>query len=264
MERFQPREYLAELRALAEAAGVSYDDLLLLQYIGDVKRCIRGPGSSSLCTSFAILPPLTRENACIVGRNFDYYDNGVGDYASVIAHYRPAGKTGFVTITWAGIINGWTLLSEKGIVVSNNTTFDARSHSLEGMSTCFLMRHVVENAATVDEAVELIRKTPRSCSTAMLVAGGNPPIDLVVLLMGVLAAPGIELEIQQFQPPAVAHRQRAVIPGPGVIGGHLEPAHVAQVGPAPVQLPEDVLALQAGVRAITTCCSWLSSSTSSQ
>lgn len=180
MARFQPREFLAELRALAESAGVSYEDLLLLQYFGDVKRCIEGPGSSSLCTSFAILPPNTRENACIVGRNFDYYDNGVGDYASIIAHYRPAKKNAFVTITWAGIANGWTLLSEKGIVVSNNTTFDARSHSLEGMSTCFLMRYVVENAKTVEEGVELVRRAPRSCSTAMLIAGGNPPNAAVV------------------------------------------------------------------------------------
>ena len=44
-----------------------------------------------------MLPPLTRGNACIVGRNFDYYDHGVGRYASLIIYYRPEGKTPFMT-----------------------------------------------------------------------------------------------------------------------------------------------------------------------
>jgi hypothetical protein len=51
MERFQPPEFLAELKAVAAAAKVSYDDLVLLQYFGDVRRCITGPGSASMCCS---------------------------------------------------------------------------------------------------------------------------------------------------------------------------------------------------------------------
>jgi hypothetical protein len=175
MEGFQPNEFLAELMAVATAANVKYDDLLLLQYFGDVRRCITGPGRSMLCTSFAMLPPLTRERICLVGRNFDYFDNGVGDYASLLACYRPKGRNAFVTVTWAGVANGWTLLSEKGIVVSNNTAFGARSQSLEGISTCFMLRYVAERAATVAEGVELVRKGPRACGTCMLIASGNPP-----------------------------------------------------------------------------------------
>ena len=175
MERFQPQEFIAELKAIAKAAEVSYDDLLLLQYFGDVRRCITGPGGSMLCTSFAILPPLTKGRICLVGRNFDYFDNGVGEYASILAHYRPKGRIGFVTVTWAGVINGWTLLSERGIVTSNNTAFGARSQSLEGISTCNLLRYVAERAGTVAEGIELVRKGPRACGTCILVASGNPP-----------------------------------------------------------------------------------------
>jgi hypothetical protein len=179
MEPFQPEEYLAELRALARAAGVPYEDLLLLQYFGDVRRSITGPGSSSLCTSFAILPPNTSGRACLVGRNFDYFDNGVGDFASVIVYYRPRDKIPFVTITWAGIINGWTLLNAKGIVVSNNTVFEGRN-SLEGMSTCFLLRCVAERARNLDEGIDLVRKARRSCATSLLVACGNPPDAAII------------------------------------------------------------------------------------
>ena len=180
MEGFQPKEYIAELKAIAEAADVPYRDLLLLQYFGDVRRCIDGPGGSPLCTSFAILPPNTKDRVCIVGRNFDYYDNGVGEYASIIACYRPRGKIPFVTITWAGIINGWTLLNAKGLVVSNNTALGARGNSLEGISTCFLLRHLAENAETVGQAVEMVRKLPRSCGTNLLIASGSQ-LDAVIV-----------------------------------------------------------------------------------
>jgi len=159
MEQFQPREYLAELHAIAEAADVPYENLLMLQYFGDVRRAIEGPGASALCTSLAVLPPNTREQACIVGRNFDYYDNGAGEYASIIAHYRPAGKIPFVTITWAGIINGWTLINERGMVFANNTCW-GEADSLEGISTCFLLRRLAEETSTLKEAIEMVNRLP--------------------------------------------------------------------------------------------------------
>ena len=175
MERFQPPEYIAELKAIAKAARVPYPDLLLLQYFGDVRRSVTGTGRSMFCTSFAILPPLTRGQRCITGRNFDYFDEGVGEYASLLAYYRPAGRIPFVTVTWAGVINGWTLLNARGIVTSNNTAFGARSNSLEGISTCFLLRLVAERATTVAQGVALVRKGPRACGTNMLIASGRPP-----------------------------------------------------------------------------------------
>ena len=180
MERFQPEEYRAEMKALAEAAGVKYDDLLLLQYFGDVRRCISGAGKASMCTAFAVLPPYTRGDLCLVGRNLDYFDKGVSEYAAILAYYRPAGRIPFVTVTWAGVINGWTLLSEKGLVVANNTSFDQKKESLEGISTCFLLRFVAERAETVEQGLDLVKKAKRACGTNMLIASGKPPAAAIV------------------------------------------------------------------------------------
>ena len=179
MARHQPDEYMRELKAMAAAADVKYEDLALLQYFGDVRRSISGKGSSSLCTAFAITRPNSREDTCIVGRNFDYFDHGVGDYASLLVHYRPEGKIPFVTVTWAGVINGWTLLNRKGIVVANDTAY-GETNSLAGISTCFLLRHLAENVKTVDEGIELIKNSKRSCGTAVLVASGAPPDGAIV------------------------------------------------------------------------------------
>jgi len=174
MARFQPKEFLDELRAMAKAADVPYDELVLLQYFGDVTRAMPVRRRDMFCTSFAILPPLAKGRACLVGRNFDYFHSGVAKYASLLACYKPKGRHAFVTVTWAGVINGWTLLSERGIVASNNTAYGIHD-SLEGISTCFLLRHVAERAKTVDEGVALVRKGPRACGTCVLIASGNPP-----------------------------------------------------------------------------------------
>jgi hypothetical protein len=104
----------------------------------------------------------------------------VGKEASILACYRPKGRIPFVSVTWAGVINGWTLLSERGIVCSNNTAFGARSNSLEGISTCFKLRTVAERARSVDEGIALVRKGPRACGTAMLIASGRPPNAAIV------------------------------------------------------------------------------------
>ena len=168
MERHLPARYRRELAALAESAGVNYERLVLAQLFGDVARAPQ-------CTSFAAFGEATETGECIAGRNFDYWDSGVSAYGAVLIHMAPEGFHRFVTVSWAGIINGWTLMNERGIVVANNTGFCAADNSLEGISTCFLLRKVAEEAGTVEDGIQIVRDAPRACGTIMLVAGGTPP-----------------------------------------------------------------------------------------
>jgi hypothetical protein len=172
MERYLPDNIRRELQALARTAGVPYPELVALQLFGDVWR-------AGGCSSYAVYGPATATGECLIGRNFDYWDHGVGDYASVILHYLPSEGHPFMTITWAGVINGWTAMNSRGLVAANNTSY-GRVDSLHGLSTCFMIREIVQRAATVQEGVDLITATPRACGTNMLVAGGNPPAAAVV------------------------------------------------------------------------------------
>lgn len=96
MERQLPADIREELRALACAAGVKYEDLVSLQLFGDVWRASR-------CSSFAVFGPATASGEAVIGRNFDFWDHGVGEYASLIISYQPRDGLPFMTITWAGI-----------------------------------------------------------------------------------------------------------------------------------------------------------------
>jgi hypothetical protein len=172
MERYLPDEYRRELRALAASARVGYDDLVALQLFGDVQRASR-------CSSFALYGPATLTGECLVGRNFDYWDHGVTRYAGAILHYVPDRGLPFVTVSWAGVINGWTAMNTRGVVAANNTAY-AGTDSLEGLSTCFMIRKIVQNARSVSEGVKIVQQTPRACGTNMLIAGGDPPRAAVV------------------------------------------------------------------------------------
>ncbi len=167
MEEYLPDAFRRELKALADAAGVDYISLVALQLFGDINR-------GQLCSSFAAFGPATHNGELVAGRNMDYYDNGASRYGAVIICYYPDEGIPFITVSWAGIINGWTAMNASGVIVSNNTAYGG-TDSLEGLSTCFLLRKVAQYAHSVDEGIEIIRSTPRACGTVMMVAGGNPP-----------------------------------------------------------------------------------------
>ncbi len=190
MERYLEPEFRRELHALAEAAEVDYGDLVLAQLFGDVQRAQRasssrptttwdspgsGLGDPWQCTSFAAFGPATRSGECVVGRNMDFWDHGVSEWGAVLIHYRPDRGLPFMTTSWVGIINGWTAMNVAGIVSANNSSFDGKSDSLEGLSTCFMVRKVAQYAHSVDEGVRIVQDTPRACGTNLIVAGGSPP-----------------------------------------------------------------------------------------
>ena len=192
MERHLEPEFRRELRALARAAGVDYGLLVLLQLFGDVDRALAdlrfrsysptptfGPLPPQ-CTSFAVFGPATAAGECIVGRNMDFDDHGVSSWGAVLIHYQPDRGLPFFTTSWAGIINGWTAMNTAGIICANNTSFSGKSDSLEGLSTCFMVRKVAQYARTVEEGVAIVRDTPRACGTNLIIAGGDPPNAAIV------------------------------------------------------------------------------------
>jgi len=172
MEKYLPDDYRSELRALADGTGCEYEDIVALQLFGDVER-------GQQCTSYAVFGPATRTGECIVGRNMDYWDHGVTRYAACLIHYYPARGIPFMTTSWCGIINGWTAMNDYGIVCANNSSFGGKD-SLEGLSTCFMVRKVVQFARTVEEGVRIVQETPRACGTNLIIAGGDPPQAAIV------------------------------------------------------------------------------------
>lgn len=171
MEPFIPGEFVVEMKALAKAAGVAYRDILVASIFGDIERV-------QLCKTFVVFGPATRTGEMIVGRNFDFASYGVAQDVAVILHQRPAKGHAMVSVTWAGICAGWTIINDAGLLVANNTA--GGKDTAPGVPTLFMNRLVAQRASTVEEGIVLVREAKRACGTNMTIAGGKPEDAAIV------------------------------------------------------------------------------------
>jgi hypothetical protein len=163
-----PGWYLAELEACAAAAGVDSDLLLLAQCEGDVRALGYGLsaddtlGDEPACSAYVAFGPATPDGSMRVGRNFDYWGLDSVDRCALVTYVTPAPGDGipFVAVGWTGILGGWTLVNERGLVVANHLGGGFETNPV-GIPTLVMTRIVAQKAATVDEAIEILRRGPR-------------------------------------------------------------------------------------------------------
>ncbi len=158
-----PDWYLQELAACAAAAGIEEDVLLYAQCEGDIK-------SLGGCTSYVAFGPATHDGGVEMGRNFDYWGlESTATCVTVLAVIPPPDDGyAFVAVGWTGILGGWTLLNEKGLFVANNLGGFPEENPT-GIPTLILTRIIAQKAASVDEAIAIVRRGPRMRGQALVI-----------------------------------------------------------------------------------------------
>jgi len=158
-----PAWYREELAACAKAAGIDEDVLLFAQCEGDIK-------SLWGCTAYVAFGDVTADGTMEIGRSFDYWGLESTDKCATVFAVIPRPKDGhaFVSVGWAGILGGWTLINEKGLFVANNLGGFFEKNP-KGVPTLILERMVAQKAATVAEAVKIVRETPRMRGQALVI-----------------------------------------------------------------------------------------------
>ena len=171
MRAVLPDALAREIDACAKAAGVDPDMLLLAQCVGDVGSAVRafryGPAAggdgSHACTSYVAFGAATRNGRLEFGRNFEYsfdVDCAVAKCCSLVTYQQPAEGYAFMSVGIAGVCTGWTVVNEKGLVVANHLG-GGTNVSPDAVPTLLLARLVAQHAATVDEGIEILKRTPR-------------------------------------------------------------------------------------------------------
>jgi hypothetical protein len=149
---FLPPDYLEELRGLAEGSGVPLRELCRLHAI---------PDRTYSCSSFAAWGRATSRGRLIHARNLDWkVDAGIQRFAAVFV-VRPAGKHAFVNVGWAGFIGALTGINDAQLSVGQigAETVDA---TFRGEPMAFLMRRILEEADTLEEATSLVLDARRT------------------------------------------------------------------------------------------------------
>src|SRR5207248_1403528 len=109
--------------------------------------------------------------------------------------YRPANKHAFATVGFPGLAGCLSGMNDQGLSVAILEVYSTKDGSPKydprGRPNFFTFRQVLEQCATVEEAVKLLRETPRATLKVHLAIGPARPsalpmkeIDLAPLFRG--------------------------------------------------------------------------------
>lgn len=150
-----------EIDALADAAWIDRREMRLANFFPELFHC----------TGFAIAGAATKDGKLYHGRVLDYL-RGVGlEQNAVVMVVRPDKGNAWVNLSYAGFVGSISAMNEKQISIGE---MGGRGEgNWDGKPMAQLMREVMENASTLDEAVEIFRKGPRTCEYYYVIADGK-------------------------------------------------------------------------------------------
>jgi len=148
-------EAIEEMRGIAEASGLSYEDVLLMNFTSEV-RTIAAQG----CTAFSALNQATKTGDPITGKTRDmasqvYYPFQVAMNISIRGKMQV-----FLAEAFSGMIVTGCGMNDHGLSINLNIIVKITdSDDTVGVQRAFLARKVLEECSNVDEAIELFTET---------------------------------------------------------------------------------------------------------
>lgn len=168
-------DYLREMRGIAEGAGVSFEDVLLLNTRSEVFQLAqsRGTHASTLasagpddgCTSVVILPEAAQTNELIQGQNWDWRSEAADTTVLLRATMEDGIK--LLTLTEAGIL-GRAGLNSVGVCVTGNYIESNRDFRGVGVPIALIRRKILESAFLA-QAFDVAYSTPKVMSSNTVV-----------------------------------------------------------------------------------------------
>ncbi|MFM8470237.1 MAG: C45 family autoproteolytic acyltransferase/hydrolase [Limisphaerales bacterium] len=159
--KFVDPRYTREMDAMASAAGVLREEARLANYFPELFHC----------SGFAVFGDATTGGRIYHGRVLDYMKGiGLEQNATVIVHQPEQGHA-WVNISYAGFIGSVTAMNARHISVGE---MGGRGEGQwDGKPMAQLIREVMEKASTLDEAVAIMRRGPRTCEYYYVIADGK-------------------------------------------------------------------------------------------
>ena len=148
---FMDERYYREMDSLASAAGLPREEVRLANFFPEMFHC----------SGFAVYGKATTDGRLYHGRILDYM-RGMGlEQSAVVMVFQPDRGNAWVNIGYAGFVGSVTAMNEKHLAIGEMGG-KGQGH-WDGKPMAELVREVMEKANTLDEAVEIMRKGPRTC-----------------------------------------------------------------------------------------------------
>jgi isopenicillin-N N-acyltransferase-like protein len=158
---FISERYYREMDAMADAVGANRQEARLANFFPELFHC----------SGFAIANDATVGGRLYHGRILDYM-KGVGlEQNAVVMVFQPEKGNAWVNISYAGFIGSVTAMNAKHVAIGE---MGGRGEgNWDGKPMAQLVREVMENANTLEEAVEIMRKSPRTCEYYYVISDGK-------------------------------------------------------------------------------------------
>jgi Acyl-coenzyme A:6-aminopenicillanic acid acyl-transferase len=152
---------LREMDAMADAAGIEREEVRLANFFPELFHC----------TGFALLGNATADGQIYHGRVLDYL-RGVGlEENAVVTVNQPDIGHAWVNVGYAGCTGSVTAMNEKHLSIGE---MGGRGEgSWDGKPMAQLIREVMEKASTIDEALAIMKQSPRTCEYYYVIADAN-------------------------------------------------------------------------------------------
>jgi len=185
LSTFVPLEHQVEILGISQAGtdpfpemGSRYNRILNYHAAHDIAHWVWDKPIVG-CTAFAARGPATADGHLLVGRNFDFEAGRHFDENKVIALYKPARGLAFLSVAWPGMSGAVTGINEAKIFCSLNGAHSQDRRRL-GTPVSLVVRQVMQEARTLEDAVRIIRLATVFVSDSYLVADGKTGESVVV------------------------------------------------------------------------------------
>jgi len=163
-----PRDHLAELNAFAAQARIDRDLLIGVNTMVDSYRGAFG------CSSLLVEPQRSATGGPLFGRNLDFYTRANLEKYSLVTVYRVKGKRAFASIGFPGMLGCFSGMNDAGLALATHEAFFSRDEAPmfnpKGVPYTFLLRRILEECATVEEAVALLKSAERTTLFSLALA----------------------------------------------------------------------------------------------
>lgn len=155
VEEHIPAPYREELRGLADGAGLTYKEALLVNTMVDRFQ-------SMFCSTLVAGADATRDGEIYFGRNLDFAGRRILHKMTVVFVFEPAGGTPVVSIGWPGIIGVLSGMNAHG--VAGATMMIHRGEPARpGMPYLIMYREALARARKTADIAAYIRGVKRTC-----------------------------------------------------------------------------------------------------
>jgi hypothetical protein len=180
MDDYLPNEYKEEMQGMADGAGMSFEDIAVINVMPVVLNIAIG----GTCCELSLWGDATADGKLIHVRSFDWKlnlkDPETGTLLQeniVILIRNPENGYASIIPEFAGAVSAWHGINEKGIAVGEVSCMTSDT-TLHGISQCFRMRMMLDRCDTAEQATSILTSN-RTIGTVFVLSDANVPIGYV-------------------------------------------------------------------------------------